>query len=146
MGKTYWFKVNPDGDVYEFDSEGPQGIIHKVVRFDEMAPGIYNAALGDMKEDGTIDFEASSNNGDYFTVIDTVADIIHYFSNKHANTNIYITGTDDRRKAAYQRKLTAALQSSVIKFAFWGLKEEGGNWELFNKSENYVAFLLVPAE
>ena len=87
MGKPYWFKVNSDGDVYEFDSEGPQGTIHKVVRFEETAPGVYNAALGDVKEDGIIDFETSSNNGDYFTVIDTVAEIIQHFSDEHPNTS-----------------------------------------------------------
>jgi hypothetical protein len=146
MAKTYWFKVNPAGDVYEFNSEGLQGTIHKMVRFEEIAPGVYNAALGDVRENGEIDFEINTNNGDYYTVIYTVADIIKHFSKVYPAAKIHITGTDDRRNAAYQRRLTVALQSSAVNFAFWGLKEDGGDWEPFSKSENYAAFLLVPVE
>lgn len=145
MAKTYWFKVNPAGDVYEFDSIGPKGTIHKVVRFQELALGYFNAALGDIKEDG-IDFKINSNNGDYFTILATIADIIRHFSSANPGASIFIAGTDDRRNAAYQRKLTGALQSSEVKFSFLGLKEGAKDWEPFNKSENYAAFLLVPLE
>lgn len=69
MAKTYWFKVNPAGDVYEFNSEGLQGTIHKMVRFEEIAPGVYNAALGDVRENGEIDFEINTNNGDSSSIL-----------------------------------------------------------------------------
>lgn len=146
MAKRYTFKVNPTGDIYEFESIGPKGVIRKVVRFDESDTGYYNLALGDVRENGAIDFKATSNNNDILTVLNTVAAIIEYFNKIHPRSLIFIQGNDDKRTKTYQWRLKRSLQLSASKFGFLGLKEDTYSWELFNESEVYAAFLVVPLE
>lgn len=143
---TYSYRGNLARDVFLFNSVGPKGTILKIVRFDEMEAGYYNTALGDIKDDGTIDFENPSNNNDILTVLNTVASIIEDFSIAHPGQDIFIKGSDDQRSTAYQWRLKRALESLKLKFEIWGLIKEPDDWEPFEENGKYLAFLVVPVE
>lgn len=141
----YTFTGNSDRDLFFFLSVGPKGQIPKLVRFDNVGL-YYNLALGDIQEDGTINFTAPTNNDDILKVLNTVAAIIDDFSAAHPGQDIFITGSDDQRTNVYHWRIKRRLQSSHKKFGLMGRKGDLYPWEPFNESESYAAFLVVPLE
>lgn len=66
---------------FEFYSEGPKGIIKKVVEFQPtMQDGVYNLAFGDYNEEAkAINDKVVTNNGDSIKVLTTVASTVYAF-------------------------------------------------------------------
>ena len=70
---------------YEFISEGPKGLIQKMVQFKQTnLKNVYNLAFGDKNhETGEIDDLVISNNGDSEKVLSTVVATIYAFTDKY---------------------------------------------------------------
>src|SRR6476659_8472506 len=102
--ERYIYFTNPDFKDYEFYSEGPKGKIKKVVRFSRISedPVVYNLGFGDEDEDGSVNDNAISNNGDRDKVLATVANTIIDFTNHHGNHYIYAAGSTESRTRLYQ--------------------------------------------
>ncbi len=77
-------ETSEDLQAFEFESKGKQ-VLKKRVHLDLVEPTeqLYNVSLGTLCEDGTIDWETESRNGDIESVLQTVAYIgllYSYFS------------------------------------------------------------------
>lgn len=143
-----FYQVNEDNPtVFSFNSIGLREI-KKIVTFEYgytmHMRNVYNLVLSDEKEDGTLDAEVESNNGDIFKVLDTVAAILEYFLSITVNTAVYIKGADDRRINVYQWRITRSLEKYAINYNILGQKYRPGPFEKLNKAEHYVGFLVIP--
>ena len=83
--EKYPLKAESNLTVFEFISEGPNGLIRKLIQFQKTnQPNLYNLAFGDKHpETGEIDDIAISNNGDSEKVLATVVAALYAFFDKH---------------------------------------------------------------
>lgn len=79
--EKYHYKTEGSFEFFEFYSEGPKGIIKKVVEFQPtMQDGVYNLAFGDYNEEAkAINDKVVTNNGDSIKVLATVASTVYAF-------------------------------------------------------------------
>ena len=70
---------------FEFVSEGKNGLIHKIVKYQPTnLKGLYNLAFGDKDlKTGEIDDKVISNNGDSEKVLATVVSTVYAFTDKY---------------------------------------------------------------
>ncbi len=85
---------------FVFQSEGPQGLIIKIVQFTFEGNDVWNLGFGDFKK-GNIDDSIMTNNHDAMRVIRTVANIAYAFLRRHPETTIRIRPVDEKRKKLY---------------------------------------------
>jgi len=127
---------------FEFVSEGKNGLIHKLVRYQPTnLKDVYNLAFGDKDHTtGDIDDSTISNNGDSEKVLATVVATAYAFTDKYPDTWIYATGSTKSRTRLYRMGITKFL--SEVKEDFEVLGEHNGEWETFRKSVEYEGFLV----
>src|ERR1051326_8529854 len=101
-----------DDWTYYFYSNGPKGRIRKGVRFQhrpELGQNVYNLFFGDYDEGADrMDDKVVSNNGDYKTILRTLAEITDEFVNSYPRAIILIRGATDSRSRLYQMGIAAA--------------------------------------
>lgn len=127
---------------FEFISEGPRGLVKKVIEFQETnVAGIYNLAFGDLDEQtGFINDKIVTNNGDSLKVLATVASTVYAFTSKYPNSSVFATGSTETRTRLYRMGLTNNLAEISVDFNVFGLKND--SWEEFLIGEDYDAFLV----
>ena len=127
---------------FEFISEGPKGLIHKLVRFQPTnLKGVYNLAFGDKDlVTGEIDDTVISNNEDSEKVLATVVATVYAFIDKYPDTWIYATGSTRSRTRLYRMGIARFLSEVYEDFEVLG--ERKGNWEEFRKDIEYEGFLV----
>jgi len=128
--------------VFEFTSEGPNGEIHKLIKFTRIhTKVVFNLAFGD-KKPGTndIDDEVVSNNGDSKKILATVADAVDRFTRDYPSTWIYATGSTKSRTRLYQMSISKYLPEVIKNFEVYGLIK--GEWQTFRNGIAYEAFLV----
>ena len=93
----YDINANPGFLDFEFDSEGPNGIIRKVVRFSpKNSNGItyFNLGFGDLDfKTGTINDQSISNNKDRDRILATVASTVSAFTEQYPDAIVYAKGS-----------------------------------------------------
>lgn len=140
--KKYPYKTNAAFLDFEFDSEGPKGLIHKVARFTrvEDTPEVYNFGFGDLDElTGEISDTTVSNNGDGDKILATTAGIIIAFTERFPNASIFIEGTSASRTRRYQMGISKYWKEIKDILEIYGYKD--GKWEAFQRGVNYQAFV-----
>jgi len=127
---------------FEFISEGPRGLIHKLVRYQPTnLKDIYNLAFGDKDPiTGEIDDTVISNNEDSEKVLVTVVATVYAFTEKYPDTWIYATGSTKSRTRLYRMGITRFISEVYEDFEVLG--ERNGNWETFQKDFEYESFLV----
>jgi hypothetical protein len=127
---------------FEFVSEGPKGLIHKLVRYQPTnLKDIYNLAFGDKDHTtGNIDDTVISNNGDSEKVLATVVATVYAFTDKYPDFWIYATGSTKARTRLYRMGITKFL--SEVNEDFEVLGELSDEWEEFKKDIEYDGFLV----
>ena len=127
---------------FEFTSEGQNGLIDKLVRFQETnVKNVYNLAFGDKDQiTGDIDDEVVSNNGDSEKVLATVVATVYAFTDQYPNAWVYATGSTKARTRLYRMGITKFL--TEVKEDFEILGETGGDWEVFKKNIEYDGFFV----
>ena len=132
---------------YEFISEGPKGLIKKMVIYTETTTeNVYNLGFGDYDENTNgINDLSVTNNGDSLKVLATVASTVYAFTEKYPNAWILATGSTSVRTRLYRMGITNNLAEIETDFIILGYtkKEE---WEKFLVGEDYEAFLLTKKE
>ena len=109
---------------YTFVSKGRQGAITKVVEFIPTSnKSILNLAFGDLKNDGTIDDTANSNNGDLVKIMATVIHIIKNFTDDYPDYKIVFTGSTIVRTKLYERILKTYYSVFSKEFSVTALEE-----------------------
>jgi hypothetical protein len=131
-----------DLTTFEFISEGPNGLIHKLVQFSPTnLKGVYNLAFGDKNlETGEIDDLSISNNGDSEKVLTTVVAALYAFMDKNPHAWVYATGSTKARTRLYRMGISKYLPE--IKNDFEILAERKDDWESFKLNAEYEGFLV----
>ena len=127
---------------FEFISEGPKGIIHKLVKFQPTnLKDVYNLAFGDKDlSTGNIDDLVISNNSDSEKVLASVVSTIYAFTDKFPDAWIYATGSTKSRTRLYRMGITKFI--SEVEENFEVLGEQNDEWEIFVKDVEYESFLI----
>ncbi len=142
--EKYHYKTEDRFEYFEFYSEGPKGIIKKVVEFQRtIQDNVFNLAFGDYDDETKgIDDRAVTNNGDSLKVLATVASAVYAFIDQHLKAWIVATGSTQARTRLYRMGLTNNLVEISEDFLiFVYTKDE--NWVKFEIGEDYEAFLVT---
>jgi hypothetical protein len=129
---------------YEFISEGPKGLIRKIVEYSETSTeNVYNLAFGDYDETTkSISDLSVTNNGDSLKVLATVASTVYAFTEKYPKAWILATASTSVRTRLYRMGITNNLAEIAQDFIVFGYNSEE-NWEEFVVGEDYDAFLIT---
>jgi len=127
---------------FEFISEDPKGLIHKLVRYQPTnLKDVYNLAFGDKDlTTGNIDDTVISNNADSEKVLATVVATIYAFTDKYPDTWIYATGSTKARTRLYRMGISKFLTEVDEDFEVLG--ELNDSWDIFRKNIEYEGFLV----
>jgi hypothetical protein len=127
--------------VYHFISNGPQGAIQKIAKFNLIGENLYNFGFGDLDPmTGDISDTTISDNKDVDIIMGTVGAIIYDFTNLYPDAIISIQGTNKARTRLYQMNLNKHSEQINQVFNVYGLLEDE-SWEFLTKGVNYQAFL-----
>jgi hypothetical protein len=143
MNLPHYNTTTTDFKEYEFFSDGPKGVIKKIVRFQKIqeVPTIYNLAFGDQDpETGDIIDSVTTNNDDRDVVLATVANTVIEFCKHYGNQFIIATGSTPARTRLYQMGINRLLDEISIDFDIYGIIEHESY--RFEKNINYDAFLV----
>lgn len=139
--EKYALKAESSLTVFEFVSEGPNGLIRKLILFQETnQPDVYNLAFGDKNAGtGEIDDFAISNNGDTDKVLATVVAALYAFFDKHPAAFVYATGSTKARTRLYRMGITRFYQEMRKDFDLYG--QIGDEFYEFEVGKEYGGFL-----
>lgn len=93
--ESYDFKREPEIFYYEFLSEGPNGIIRKVIQYQQLSVNgnVYNLGFGDFDEQsGQVSDLSVSNNLDTQKILATVAKTVLDFMEQHPRQLLWQRG------------------------------------------------------
>ena len=138
----YELKADKSLMIFEFISEGTKGSIPKLIKLSETAlKGFYNIAFGDKNlETGDMDDTVVSDNGDSEQVLATVISAVYAFTDYENEAWIYATGSTKSRTRLYRMGISKYFQEVKQNFHIFGLLN--GEWEEFEKSVDYTAFVV----
>lgn len=127
---------------FEFVSEGPNRLIHKLVRYQATnLHGVYNLAFGDKDlSTGDIDDTTVSNNGDSEKVLATVVATIFAFTDRYPDAWVYATGSTKARTRLYRMGISRFI--SEVETDLEVLGERNDDWEAFRQNVEYEGFLV----
>ena len=139
--EKYPLKSENDLTLFEFISEGPNGLIRKIIQFQKTNElNLYNLAFGDKDtQTGELDDLSISNNGDSEKVLATVVAALYAFFDKHPTAFVYATGSTIARTRLYRLGITRFYKEMVKDFYLYG--QVGDNFYEFEIGENYIGFL-----
>lgn len=143
----YPYSTNASFASFEFESDGPNGKIKKVVNFKQIDvwPGdvpVINLGFGDWDEaEQKVNDLTISNNADREKILATVANTVLDFTNHYGKLPIIVKGSTPVRTRLYQMGINANLGSVKAFFDLYGLTVNG--WEPFGKGRNFDAFLVI---
>lgn len=138
-------KYNLKSDIslrrFEFISEGTNGIIRKLIEFQEtIEPGLFNLAFGDRDpRSGEVNDLAISNNGDTEKVLATVIAALYAFFDKYPDTYVYASGSTKSRTRLYRMGITKYYKQIVVDFYLYG--QIGDDFLEFEIGVDYDGFL-----
>jgi len=137
----YELKAEKSLTIFEFISEGPKGLIPKLIKYSETnLKDLYNLAFGDKNQDtGDINDLIISNNGDSEKVLATVVATVYAFTDKYPDYWIYATGSTKARTRLYRIGIAKYFNEIKRDFDIYGLRDNV--WEDFEKEIVYEAFL-----
>ena len=137
----YEIQFSDFDQIYTFISEGKQGKILKMIRFQEIDESMFNLGFGDfIQSTWQVDDKVVSDNGDMVKVLATVLEILDIFLNENPEISVFNTGSSPSRVRLYQIAITTNLSSLSKKYLISGFRE--GGWEDFQKNISYEAFLV----
>ncbi|MGB1295417.1 MAG: DUF6934 family protein [Flavobacteriales bacterium] len=123
---------------FEFISEGPKGLIPKIVEYTETGQeSIYNLGFGDYDEKTkSINDLSVTNNGDSLKVLATVASTVYAFTEKYPKAWIFATGSSNARTRLYRMGIANNLAEIQKDFKVFGLSIDNKNWVEFIVGED----------
>lgn len=141
----YTYLKIPEEYYYEFYSEGPKGIIKKIIRYrliQEIPFKIYNLGFGDWDENASdVNDIVNTNNQDRQRVLATVADTVLDFLKSHPDASVFARGSTTSRTRLYQMNISAFWREiSDASFIVKGYLNK--EWKPFQKGINFEAFII----
>jgi hypothetical protein len=142
--ERYEFSVSKNFLDYEFYSEGPKGVIKKMVKFEVVyldGQRYFNLSLGDWDERRIkLENESVTNNLDKQKVLSTVGEIVLYFTDRFPGELVYAMGNTDSRTRLYQMSISKNWNQIEPLFHVFGYINN--KWQQFQKNVNYDAFFV----
>jgi len=137
----YQYSTDKTFMVYHFISNGPNGAIQKIAKFNLIGEDLYNFGFGDLDAiTNDISDTVISDNKDVDVIMGTIGSIIYDFTNIFPQAMVSIEGTNKARTRLYQMNINKHWDRIEPVFDVYGLLRDD-SWESFNKGKNYVAFL-----
>lgn len=145
--EKYPYRTEDRFEYFEFFSEGPKGVIKKVVEYQPtMQENVFNLAFGDYNDAAKgIDDKTITNNSDSVKVLATVASTVYAFIEQHPEAWILATGSTEARTRLYRMGITNNLAEIAEDFLVFGYTR-GEQWVKFEAGEDYEAFLVTKKE
>lgn len=141
--ETYQLETTDSVMIFEFISEGPKGFIKKRIQYQNIGEDIYNLAFGDVDEvTNEFDDTIVSDNNDVRKILATVALTITFFLNEHPTAFVHIKGGTIARNRLYKMAISNNFEEISDNFMVLGFTEDK-NWALYEKNNNYSAFLII---
>lgn len=141
MDKSFYdFRILNDAFRYEFVSVGLRTIPKVIIYQETDITDFYNLVLADILEDGTIETDIESKNGDLEKIIATVFQATITFFSYYPDAKIAFTGSDSKRTRLYQIILTREFDRIKHLFAIFGLNDEG--LVPFEPNQRYDGFVV----
>lgn len=138
--EKYPLKAEKSLTTFEFVSEGPKGVIRKLIQFQETnEPNLYNLAFGDNVGETEIDDLAISNNGDSEKVLATVVSALYAFFDKYPAAFVYATGSTKARTRLYRMGITKYYHEMIEDFYLYGQIDD--EFPVFEIGKEYEGFL-----
>lgn len=132
--------TNEEGNVYNFSSIGPNGIIEKAIQFIPIANKLFNLVLGDRdRHTGELRDDVRTNNGDRDNILATVAYSVVDFLSCHSGCIVYAAGNTQARTRLYQMSIANNLKEITPILHIEGFAN--GHWEPFRIGISYEAFI-----
>jgi hypothetical protein len=143
----YQYRSETSMTHYEFTSEGPKGLIKKIVEFTKTGTeNVFNLGFADYDENTKTTSDISvTNNGDSLKVLATVASTVYAFTQKNPKAWILATGSTKVRTRLYRMGITNNIAEISEDFKVFSLNSNG-EWDIFVIGEDYEAFLLTKKE
>ena len=131
----YEVLIDDTVSLFEFVSEGKNGKIKKVVRYNETnLKGMYNLGFGDYDEDtGLISDTVVTDNGDSEKVLATVAATVWAFIEMYPKAYIILIGSTPARTRLYRMGIAKYLSKISEDFEVQGL--QNSSWKKFAPME-----------
>jgi len=143
--ERYEFSVRDDFLDYEFYSEGPKGIVKKIVQFTpkhSLGTTYFNLGLGDRNENKKrIDDRIVTNNMDRDKILATVAATVLFFTERFPDMFVYAKGSMAARTRLYQMGIATNWEEIAPVLHVFGFTKN--TWQPFRKNINYEAFLVL---
>lgn len=139
----YPYESNSEGLIYEFESVSTIQTIRKIVVFSPLPenPEIFNLALGDYLQDGTISDLTVSNNSDMEKVMATVIQTMFRFFEKYPDNFLYFKGSTPQRTRLYRIIISRELSEAHKVFELYGAIDE--KLEPFKENRPYDFFIIA---
>jgi len=138
----YTLKAERELTIFEFVSEGPNGIIPKLIEFTESnLKNFYNLAFGDKDEKtGKINDKVISNNNDTDKVLATVASAVLAFTDRYPEAWVYATGSTNSRTRLYRMGINKYFEDVENEFFIFG--ESDDKWLPFEKEKDFEGYVV----
>ncbi len=142
MSATPYPIKTEDELVFSFVSEGPQGRIVKIVKYQEVEHRVFNLAFGDqIAGSNDIDDLVISNNNDLPRIIATVILTIEIFFHQMPDRVVYFEGSTRQRTVLYHRIISNYRHLLEENLYFYGGKADK-DIELFSPIDDYDFFVI----
>ncbi len=139
-------EVSPDYQIFDFESDGRtrlrKRILFNLISADEE---IYNLALCTVLQDGTLDCESETKDGDMDSVLETTAYIGVLYIDKFPDRKVFFSGSDAKRSRKYQMGINRYMVQISKDYFVEGLTIANGKiveQEPIRIGKNYNAFLF----
>lgn len=110
---------------YEFESVSTQKTVKKVVRITRTdVSNVFNLALFDILDDGTLSDISETRNSDLRTVLATVFHIVNDFYTQKPGSYLLFRGSDSRRHRLYSIAIAREFNQISERFVIHGLKND----------------------
>ncbi len=138
--KFYPFRASEDYLNFYFESCSSGCTIPKVVEFEEIEPGTYNLAFGDVSEKGELNDSVVSNNGDMQKVLATVVQAVLTFLEIYPDRRVYFSGNSRARNRLYRALLSKDLENWSEMFEIDGVSK--GELRSFVPNVDFDGFVI----
>lgn len=122
--KPYPFATGNRNLSYDFVSvSSKKKVRKKVIMIETEDEKVFNLALVDVLDDGSLCDIAETNNNDLRTVLATVIRIIHDFLSKNLSFYVIFRGSDARRHRLYGIVIAREFEEISKQFEVWGITD-----------------------
>jgi hypothetical protein len=117
--------ISRDFNTFNFVSYGKKGIIYKRIMFTPTEDAnIYDLAFGDVNEEGELNDNTISDNGDRNKVLATVAAVLARYLKKFPDRTICFEGSTPQRTRLYRMAISLHLEALSKDFDIYHKENE----------------------